>query len=43
MAIKKRPLMRVITLMYRFILSKAERKELKAKEERKNGIPRPIE
>jgi hypothetical protein len=29
--------------MYRFILSKAERNELKAREERKNGIPRPIE
>jgi hypothetical protein len=43
MAMRKRPLMMVITLINRFILSKAERKELKAKEERKNGIPRPIE
>jgi hypothetical protein len=29
--------------MYRFILSKAERNELNAREERKNGIPKPIE
>ena len=31
-AIKKRPLTMVTTLIYRFILSKAERNELKAKE-----------
>jgi hypothetical protein len=43
MPIRKRPLTMVMTLKYRFILSKAERKELKAREERKNGIPRPIE
>jgi hypothetical protein len=43
MPIRKRPLTMVITLMYRLILSKAERNELKANEERKNGIPKPIE
>jgi hypothetical protein len=43
MPIRKRPLTMLITLIYRFILSKAERNELKAREERKNGIPKPIE
>jgi hypothetical protein len=43
MPIKKRPLTMLITLKYLFILSKAERNELKAREERKNGIPKPTE
>jgi hypothetical protein len=43
MPIRKRPLTMLMTLMYRLILSKAERNELKAREERKNGIPKPTE
>jgi len=43
MPIRKRPLTMLMTLMYRFILSKAERNELKARDERKKGIPRPTE
>jgi hypothetical protein len=43
MPIRKKPLTIVTTLIYRFILSKAERNELKAREQRKNGTPRPIE
>jgi hypothetical protein len=35
--------MMVITLIYRFIFSNAARNELKAREERKKGIPKPIE
>jgi hypothetical protein len=42
-AIRKRPLTKVMTLIYRFNFSKVERKELKAKEERKNGTPSPME
>jgi hypothetical protein len=43
MPIRKRPLTMLMTLMYLFILSKAERNKLKAREERKKGIPRPME
>ena len=41
--IRKIPLMRVTHLIYRLILSKAERKALKAREERKKGMPSPKE
>jgi hypothetical protein len=41
--IRKKPLTIVITLMNRLILSKAERNELKAREERKKGTPSPRE
>jgi hypothetical protein len=40
---RKTPLTIVITLMNRLILSKAERNELKAKEDRKKGTPSPSE
>jgi hypothetical protein len=43
MPIRKNPLTIVISLIYFFILPKAERKELKAREERKKGTPRPME
>src|SRR4030042_4525950 len=41
--IMKIPLMRVTHLIYRLILSNAERNALKAREERKKGMPSPKE
>jgi hypothetical protein len=43
MAIKKKPLTMVITLRYCLILPKAVKKELKAREARRKGIPSPRE
>jgi hypothetical protein len=41
--IRKKPLTRTITFMYRLNLAKADRNELKAREQRKKGIPNPSE
>ena len=43
MPIRKKPLTRMITFMYCLNLAKADRKDVKAREERKKGIPNPNE